>query len=425
MAIFRGVEKYKSMLEEFIDKESTQIEYYSTLKATQSFIDDSVGMCSKIEKGEALKELGKQTNVVGVRSAFNNFCTTKIEGLDGKDIVIDFEETTPFMEAMDMVGTAFKMTNLTLDGIKDFVDVSANLETYKLYHNFLREICEADDLPWEMRVAAYKLDKEMEDAYWTPVKKIMKTIRDECFDKTLNLGQFHAVVEANSYLAMVNYTAIVINQFVDIGKLVVKSCHTEGYAFLQMHYRDKLVQYKNEFVADKTPENAWKFYEAYMMLWKLRKAGEEKYLEMNRLEGGKVVDNLSQWITGGTLSGLISNMCGYKEKEEAVKQNLQLLDKLAFKFNGKDIPDELMYLRKTVLECPVNVELVSSDGTLIAALNDKEETSVSNDYGKFVSFFRATTGDYVKIAYFNHADSFTVNATGTGKGKVSYTYVET
>lgn len=422
---YPGVEKYKSMLEEFIEKESEQIEYYSTLRTTQNFINDSIGLCSKLEKGEVLKELDKQKNVVGVHSVFNNFCKGKINGLDGKDIVFNFEEKTPFMEAMGMVGTSFKMTNMTVDGMMDFVDVSANLETYKLYHNFLQEIYEADDLPWELVAAAYKLDKEMADGYWTPVKNILNTIRDECFDKALNLEQFSAVVEAKSYLAAINYTAFVINQFVDVGKLVVNSCHTEGYAFLQMHYRNKLVQYKNEFVADKTPENAWKFYEAYMMLWKLRKAGEEKYLAMNKLEGGKVVDNLSQWITGGTLSGLLSDVCGYKEKEAAVKQNLELLDKLAFKYNEKDIPDELMYLRKTVIECPVNVELVSSDGTRIVVLNDKEETSVSNDYGKFVSFFRATTGDYVKIAYFNQADSFTVNAIGTENGKVSYTYVAT
>lgn len=422
---YPGVEKYKSMLEEFIEKESTQLEYYSTLQTTQSFINDSVGLCSKIEKGEVLKELGKQKNVVGVHSVFNDFCKAKIKGLDGKDVVFNYEKTTPFMEAMDMVGTSFKMTNMTIDGIMDFVDVSANLEIYESYHNFLQEIYEADDLPWELVAAAYKLDEEMKDAYWTPVKNILNTIRDECFDKALNLEKFSAVVEANSYLSVINYTAFVINQFVDVGKLVVNSCHTEGYAFLQMHYRNKLVQYKNEFVADKTPENAWKFYEAYVMLWKLRAAGEEKYLEMNRLEGGKAVDNLSQWATGGTLSGLLSDMCGYKDLQEATKQNLELLDKIAFKFNEKDIPEELMYLRKTVMECPVNVELISPDGTLIASLNDNEEISLSNDYGKFVSFYRATTGDYVKIAYFNNAEPITVKAIGTENGKVSYTYVET
>lgn len=418
---YPGVEKYKSMLKEFIQTQSTSIELYSYIKETEKFVNSSVGIWSKIEKGEIIKELNDAPDYTICRTKFNNFIALKINSSEDKTFVFDGDKPV-LMKAMDETKNLFKISNIAVNTISEFMDVSCNLKIYETYHNFLMDIYEANDLPWELVVAAYQLDKELEEGYLTPTKNMLKEMRDVCLDKVFDLSK---LIGIKDYLTVVSFTSFCINQFVDIGALVVNSCKTEGYAFLAMHYKNKLEQCKQDFLINKTEENAWKFYEAYVMLWELRIAGEKKFLDMSQLEGGTAVDNLQKYASGGTIAGLISDLCGYKDKKAVVDENIKLLSSFEFKYSPKNIPDNLLYLKKVIIECPVNVDFIAADGSLICTLNNKEETLISNDYGEFVCFYRATTGDYVKIAYFNDTTPIIINATCTEIGKVSYTLVET
>ncbi len=429
---YPGVEKYKSLLEEYMRNESVKIEYYSYLKETQKFVNDSVGLWSKVEKDEILKELGEQKSTVGVESVFNKFVKTKMETFDGQTVCFEYEEKTPFMEAMGIVGTSFKLTNLTMEGIYDFVEISSNMETYETYKYFLDDIYSSTDLPWEMRLAAYKLSLELEEGYWIPLQNVLNEIADECMDEYLkgvmNVAGLQSVVsKINGYLAAISFTSFCINQFVDMGDLVVNSCHTEGYVLLANHYCNKLRACEEQFLANKTEENAWAFYETYVMLWSLRTAGEKKFLDMSMLEGSKVVDGLSEAVAGGTLGELISEVCGYSDKEAAVNSNLEMLESFKFKYSikGKELPEQYKYLQKIVVECPVDVEILTPEGERVCILYDQQETEITNEHGEFISFYRATTGDYAKVAYFNNDEAYIIRAIGADSGTVSYKYAQT
>lgn len=422
-----GIKKYKSLLEEFIQMQNSSIEAYSYIKEAEKFINSSVGVWSATEKAEIIKRLKDAPDSATCKSIFNDFVANKISyGSNTMTYVYDGEKPA-FMEAMGVIDTTFTVVNTTVDGITALVDVSSNLEIYRVYHVFLQEIYQADDLPWELTVAAYQLDKELEQAYWTPIKGILDEIRDECLGEAFDATGFKNLLNKNGWLSAINYTAFCINQFVDVGKLVVNSCHTEGYAFLAMHYKNKLEQCKQQFLANKTEENAWAFYEAYIMLWKLRIAGEEKFLQMSKLEGGTVVDGLSKATTGGTIAGLISDLYGYADKDAAVNSNLQLLKDFSFKYTIKetDLPDEYKYLQKMIVECPVSVEVLTADGAKVCVLNDGVETEITNEHGKFMSFYRATTGDYVKLAYFNSNTPYIIKVVGQDSGEVTYSFVKT
>lgn len=422
-----GIKKYKSMLEEFIQTQSSTIEYYSYVKEVESFLNSTVGIWSATEKADIIKKLKEAPDGKSCKSYFNNFVAMKIgSGKDSMTLVFDGEKPK-FMEAMGITDTVFDVVNISLDGITGLVDVSSNLETYETYHEFLKEIYEADDLPWELVVAAYQLDQELGQAYWTPIKGILNEIRDKCLGEAFDAAGFENLLNKNGWLSAINFSAFCINQFVDVGAMVVNSCHTEGYAFLAMHYKNKLEQCKQQFIANKSEENAWAFYEAYVMLWKLRTAGEKKFLQMSQLEGNKVIDGLYEATKGETLGGMISELCGYSDKEAAVNDNLKMLKGFAFKYSIKNenLPDEYKYLQKIVIECPVNVEILTSDGTQVCVLNDGVETEITNEHGIFVSFYRATTGDYAKIAYFNSDAPYVIRAIGQDTGEVTYSFART
>ena len=423
-----GIKKYKSLLEKFIQKESTEIEYYSYVKETEKFINSSVGIWSATEKAEVIKALKEASDTTACKSIFNNFIASSFVDKEGDSIIFLVNQDKPaFMEGLGIVDDFFDVVNPSVDAMMALADVSSNLKAYEVYHGFLQEIYTADDLPWELVVAAYQLDQEMASGYLTPIKIILKELRDACLDEVFDMGEFIKLVDQNGWLAAVNFSAFCINQFVDIGALVVNSCHTEGYAFLAMHYKYKLEQCKERFLDNKTEENAWAFYETYIMLWKLRTAGEEKFLDMSNLEGGKVVDGLSEAATEGTIAGLLSDLCGYKDKEAAVNDNLEMLKGFAFRHSMKyqNMLNDKKYSQKVVVECPVSVEILTSDGTQVCVLNDGVETEITNEYGTFVSFYRATTGDYAKIAYLNSDVAYIVKAIGQDSGEVTYSNAKT
>lgn len=424
---YPGVKKYKSLLEEYINDNKVEMEFYSYIKTCEKFVNGTAKSISSTQKANFLKGFGKTKNVAEAHTVFNDFVYENLNGfLDDETHEIRVEKKTPLMEAFGTSHTIFKMTNVTVGGIEDFVAVESNIEAYKTCKSFLDEIIAADDLPLEMRMAASQLEEEYEKEYWAPVENILNQIRDECLDEALDLAGFSNVLDVNGYLTAIEYVSFVMNQVVDVGAMVKNSAYTEGYAKLAEHWCSKIETDKANYLKNRNEENAWAFYDDYMTLWKLRVLGEKKYLKMNQLEGGKVVDGISDAVFGGNLAGVITEATGYADKEAAVNEILERLDSFKFQLDGSiSVPEQYQYLQKVMVECPVDVEILSSNGSQVCVMKDGVESDTTNEYGRFKIVYRPTTGDFVKIAYFYANDRYTIKAVGNKAGKVSYTVATT
>ena len=424
---YPGVEKYKTMLEEFINEQNASIEHYTYIKEVEKFVNGSVGLWTKLEKGEILKKIGKTTSIVEAKSLFNDFVAIEIPKTDKESFVLLGGDKTKLVSAMGYVGDIFKVSNATVDSIATMMNMSANLELYATYENFLLDIYNETELPWEMRIAAYKLQKELEEGYYAQVENILNSLREVCLDHVFDAAGLDKLFGLNGWVSTINFTTFIMNQFVDIGQLVVRSAHTEGYAILAEYYVEKLERCKTQFLANKTEENAWEFYETYILLWRLRVQGEKKYLEMNQLDANKVITNVSDELEIKTLNDVITQACHYADKEASVNRMLNTLEKFKFSYSVDDneLPENRKYLQKIMVECPVDVEISSLDGNIVCFFEDGIEQDIMNENGRFVSIYRPTTGDYVKIAYLLKDDAYSIKLVGRDIGKVSYSYVQT
>lgn len=407
-----GIKKYKTLLKEFINKQKDEVEYMSYIKETEKFISGLAGTTSDIEKDVILSRMKGTQNIEEAKSIFNDFVAVSIP--NDEEVIIVYDEKTQFMKAMGWSGKIVKIGNSTCEGIDEWMEMSSSLENYRTYEKFLLEVYNAKELPWEMRVAAFQLIGEMEQAYLNPMIDILNGVRDVCLSEAFDIVEFSKYLNFNGYLDTIDFSAWLINTFlVDIGEMVNNSAYTEGYAYLAMHYRDKLKNASEEFNKNKNEENAWAFYEAYAMLWRLRQEGEEMYLTLNNVDDG-------------LLASVIRDCTGYVDKEAAVKDNLERLSEIKFQsISGESLPKEYQYLQKIVIECPVSVEILTDDNMQVCVLEDGLEKELVNDYGKFVTVYRATTGDYVKIAYLHDNSSYKIRIIAKEEGTVCYTVAKT
>ena len=246
---FPGVKKYKSMLEDFVKKNSSEIEFYNYVKETEKFVNSSVGIWSDLEKGKILKSLADVADIkneMTYKSKFNNFLVQSINTKDGKKklCVFDGKNKPKFIEALDLADKFFSGATITEQFVMDMMDISSNIETYETYHKFLQDIYNASDISsFELKIAAKLLDDELANAYITPVTNLLKEVRNIIFENGLSevgLDKVDSLMKSGGYLAAVKFTAFCINQLVDIGDLVKNSCQTEGYVLLANHYKNKL-----------------------------------------------------------------------------------------------------------------------------------------------------------------------------------------
>lgn len=154
-------------------------------------------------------------------------------------------------------------------------------------------------------------------------------------------------------------------------------------------------------------KEAWAFYYNYTTLWNLRRAGEEAYLNMCKMDG--------------LLSFLMENQ--YNAKKTVVDVTLSIIDKSKFVeiAPSTSVSDKKLYSSKTIIECPANVEVYDSTGALIVTLEDGVEQDILNAYGRFVSTYRAFNNDFVKILYWNAASDYSLNLIVVEDGIVSVT----
>lgn len=413
---YPGIKKYKTLLTSFIGKKSDEfavcsnvdsvIKNYNNMVKIKE-IDDDV-LLEKImdaktdkEKDELIKKL---------------FAKEKLKlNDDGKTVTLSSDR---FAKAFKIASASFTFSSDAIEDMVAFFHTEGKIGLYQKYNQFFEEIIKAEDLPFELRAAAYSLEQEMESGYWEPFKKlILHGLKNADALQTavggeikVEKGEFDNLLgEATETIEL---AAFCVNLLVDMGGVVKNAAYTNGYAFLTAHYANLLEESRVRFSNEQTEENAWDFYNKYNMLYCLRIEGEKTYLDLNSLSP----DGISGW--GGYLLKYAFN---YEGKRELVEHNINYLEQYC-KFelpSGVEVPEYCQYSQKAVLKCPVDVEVTDSSGNTVAYIKDGEESDVTNTYGRFISQYKPYTKDYTKIIYLKDAEKYEYKIIGQGDGDVS------
>ena len=413
---FPGIVKYKKMLLNYMDYSQESIKFASALKTIDKLLKNTTSLVKDTVVAEIEQSCASYDAVLNYISS-TGFYDLAIEGFDrytnndGKIIVkVELSKDSGigrFAENVKTIDSADKLINIAVSSFSDFVALNSTLELYEEHKEFLTDVTTATQLPFEMRFAADQLLKDLEDGYLGQVIHTSLDIVDWIYDTSDFKGDImDAIYEKfgltsfKSYLTAVNATAWFINKAIDIDAAIEASAITEAYAKLATYYKSKLEASKAAFLKAETEENAWKFYLNYTILWNLRYAGEKSYLDMCNMEG--------------LLAFLVKNQ--YKEKENVVNVTFSILERSKFVeiaiggsgAGGSGMGGRL-YAAKSIIECPVDIEIYDNTGTLIASLKDGKEQDISNEYGRFISMYRAFNDDFVKILYWNSDSEYMIN----------------
>lgn len=423
-ADYPGVSKYKSMLYDFMDASSDDIESLTYIKwvsdvsenvtgAAKIKVDkllDKLNNCSAIEAAELLQskealdvwvELAKDKNSNFIRN-------------DKGDIKLTYklDESSGFGQFQKAMGYATKtisIFDMTISDVMDLFALDSKLAILAQYERFLKDIMyNTEKLPFEMRWAAEQILKELEEGYLGKIKSIVWEIIEQT---SINSEVLKSIVgktaseSFTSWLAVVNITSFFIDQVVGIGDILEHESYVEGYAALASAFTQNLEKAKKAFLADKTEENAWDFYYNYNILYRLRYKGEEAYLAMTKIKG---------------FASIFGDF-GYSLREEAVNKTLQMMEN-EFRFTLDKtipIPESCQFATKSVIHCPVNVRVYAANGTLIAELLDGSESDITNTYGRFAVVYDYYMGDYVKVICLNSEENVSIQMSAVDDGLVS------
>lgn len=162
---------------------------------------------------------------------------------------------------------------------------------------------------------------------------------------------------------------------------------------------------------NQTPENAWKFYEDYNVLWKLRYCGEKQYSTLTSVKAFVFAD---------------IKTADYKIYDEIVSNNLEKLKDCRFSLASNiQIPKSVQYASKSIIDCPVNVEVYNKDGELIATLEDGKASDVTNEYGRFAVVRDPYREEYAKVICLYDNNSVDLRMVAQNMGVVSYRKITT
>lgn len=427
-----GVSKYMDMLYDFMDASSLKMEikeYISlvdniaakTTAAGKIYAENLIKQINECKSSDELHQLMYSADAMEI------YRDVKYEGTDISSYKMEYtlNETSGFglfAKGMGYADKSIKLVDMTVEHILEIVNLSSKLAVYCQYKEFLQEVASAKDLPIEMRIAAAHILQELDQGAWGKVADFASDIFKELFGditkglelswnpiqnllKSANIG----AASISDYLAVIKIEAWCINKIVDIGALVKGVSFVEGYAYLGMHFSQKLESSKAAFLKNPTEENAWQFYDNYTLLYNLRYSGEKAVLKMHEFKG------ILSYFTD----------FGYAEKKEQVDYILSYLEKCKFSIDKNiQIPESVKYKAKSVTSCPVNVEVYAPDGTHIITLVDGVESDVSNQYGRFAVVYRAYTGDYAKVICLKEDGNYTFKIIGADKGLVDFKFTK-
>ena len=108
-------------------------------------------------------------------------------------------------------------------------------------------------------------------------------------------------------------------------------------------------------------------------------------------------------------------------KKEVVEDNLVRLEACKFDIPPEyTIPSSVQYVKKSVVHCPVDVEVYTQDGILITTLKDGEESDLTNEYGRFVVVRQSYDGEYAKVICQNTDEELVIKLKAVENGLVDF-----
>lgn len=415
---YPGIKKYKTLLAKFIEDSATECEIYTRASQVAGTVNDML----KLKEIDDDSELEKNIERLFVAASSKEqekiindiFQKDKLTVADGKYITVKSETWGKAF------GLASKTLKLATDGTNDilaFFDVSTRMKLYQEYDLFFEEIIHAEDLPFELRAAAYFLQDEVKSGYFTPIKNLLlhslknaSALQNSIQEVKIEKGELDNLLGEASLTIEIG--AFCVNLLVDMGGLVKNAAYTNGYAYLTAFYANLLEESRAKFNNNKTEANAWDFYYKYNMLYRLRIVGEETYLELNELSPNGIMG----W--GGYL---LKYAFDYDSKKSLVESNVSFL-KEHCKFqlpNAVTVPETYQFAQKAIVSCPVDVKVLDSNGTVIAVIADGRTSDISNEYGRFMSVYKPYSKDYAKVIYLKDNGDYTYQIIGKNDGVVS------
>ena len=409
---YPGVKKNKEMLKQFMSYDAPEIEVFENANKTAKYFKNLLELNNIAETAE-MDSLMNQILVCeseeGLKKLQTKFVNNYVipQGMD--KIYLNGE---PFAEALGYASDFISFAGATADDILGILNLSNEIETYEKYRDFLTTIYECKDVSFEMRLAAYSLLDEIENGYMNKLKSILLNgislengimeIDETIFKELVGEGG-EIFLEAIGTLKLATFISNIV---VDTGDFVKQAAYTQGYAELATLYSLKLKEDKIKFQSAQTPANAWKFFEDYTMLWALRYQGEQQYLEMNTIK---------MYLFAKVKS------FNYDMKEEVVKDTLSQLNTRKFEVSDKyTVPESIMYNKKAVINCPVDVEIYTKDGNLVAVLQDGIESDITNEYGRFAVVYQPYSGEYAKVICQSTDVELVIKATAISDGLVDW-----
>ena len=382
----------------------------------------------KANPGMTMEQMEEELNKI--YKNHNVFAYAEGNPNEGRTIVHHLEGFPELQKAFKISGNIFKFTSTGLNDVFMFINLESKLETIESYRSFLELVADGREyLPFDLCVAAQQLLDQTINPYHAELKqfifdafdctngvckitdKIKKKITSAIKAKypTLfgKMGEFTGTF--GDALAVIEVSAVVVDAITKVGTVIKDASYVEAYAYLGQYFTILLKDKREQFRADETIENAWEFYDMYHLLFRVRTCGENSYLKMCK---------------ESAVTKLLAN-AGFKwfditDREQFVKGTFDYMNNNCFfgLDNADKIPESHKFAQKAVIKCPVDVEILDSNGRIIYTIIDGNEQDFTNNVGRFICRYDPKLGDYIKIIYLQDDKYYTIKALGNDFGNV-------
>lgn len=155
-------------------------------------------------------------------------------------------------------------------------------------------------------------------------------------------------------------------------------------------------------------EEAEKSFFAIDLLMTTRKVCEEALVNFKNAENGGAVGRVKNQLHGTLCEDTLVNIAG-----------LEIMRSMMFDLD----PSEFRLIKDSLyVYCPVSIDLLDADNSVLYTVEDGVEKITSNEYGVFKTIFSDFGADYLKVMYLY--DDARIRLSGTNNGYVTLIHKE-
>lgn len=288
-----------------------------------------------------------------------------------------------------------------------FIEEYAKVLSVQLANQYYIDLIQyiADTTPYEiLKKAANELIADMNKG----VKDVVEEVLFDALADGVSLGLDRLItLAANSNV----YTAAVLKIYgyaKDVADFLWNT--EEVYPHMQTVLAGYYFQSATSEWAEKAyyQEEAEKSYFAIDLLMSTRRVCEEALVNFKLAENDGAVGRIKNKLHGKLMEDTEVNLAG-----------INIMKSMMFDLepeNFKKITDSLY------VYCPVSIDLLDNDNSILYTVADGAESLVSNKYGVFTSIYSEFGNDYLKVAYLY--DGYRVRLSGTANGYVTLIHKE-